>query len=197
MNRNMVLDPHHLIKSTWGQGELSRSWNLVGGWEGIRRNGVEKGSQLLGWNSITVLLAVVLGDRTYKSGGGRQRPLFGFLYFCFYCLDLLKQNIFFNSAFSSIPTHFSFLHLLLRCQVRTIIIFFDHFSFSLYALIGLRSPFTYRLNSCLGPFWPREPGLSIIEGLSLWHCWALTVCFPDAIPLENSASFTQRRCTLL
>lgn len=164
----------------------------------MHRDGVlEKGSQLLGWNSITILLAVVLDNCPYKSGGGGRRPLVSFIYFFFCCLALLKQNIFFNSAFSSISTHFFFLHLLLRFQVLTIIIFFNSFSFSLYPLIGLRSPFTYRLNSCFSPSWPREPGCNIIEGLSLWHCQALTVCFLDAIPLENSASVTQWRCTLL
>lgn len=67
-----------------------------------------------------------------RSGG--KRPPFSFLFFNFYCSALLKQNIVHNGVFSCLPTHFSFLHLLLRFQFPTMIIYFLSFHLPLVPL---------------------------------------------------------------
>lgn len=103
-----------------------------------------------------------------------RRPPFRFFSFTFIA-QLFWNNIFPNSVFSCIPTHFSFLHLLLRFQVLTRIILFCPFSSPLSSWISLSGPFDYRLPSRLSPSWPRDSGSGIIQGLPFRHCWALTV----------------------
>ena len=98
--------------------------------------GLQSGGELHCW-----LFEVATGNNPVSEAGGDRPFWFYFLLLLF--LGSLKAGYFSLRVFS--PIHFSFLHLLSRFLVLTMIIFLCHFSFALFPLIGLSNPFTYRL----------------------------------------------------
>ena len=126
------------------------------------------------------LFEVATGNNYVSEGGGKQASLV--LFSVAFVSQFFESRLFFpKSLFSYVPTHFSFLHLLSRFLVLTMIIFLCHFSFALFPLIGLCNPFTYRLNSGFSSSWPRELKSSTVEGLSFWNCCAL-IALPSQPP---------------
>lgn len=98
-----------------------------------------------------------------------------------------------KSLFSYVPIHFSFLHLLSRFLVLTMIIFLCHFSFALFPLIGLSNPFTYRLTVASALPDPGNWSPAQLRGFhfeTVVHSWHYRVSLLNAVPLETSTSFT-------